>query len=85
MKYNEALYTENAVFIKDFYYGSIEPLYCDVITITAVNLNKQKIIDYENITKQKMRLMFSMAIENNVDNLILGAWAVEFLGMILLI
>lgn len=78
---NEALYTKDAVFFKDKYYGYMEPVICDVITIAAINLNEnakydpvQNIKNYRNVTKDKIRLMISLAAKNGVQNLILGAW-----------
>jgi uncharacterized protein (TIGR02452 family) len=78
---NEALYTKDSVFFKDKNYDYMEPIVCDVITIAAINLNEnakydpvQNVIDYRKITKDKIRLMISLAVKNGVQNLILGAW-----------
>ena len=78
---NEALYTKDAIFFKDKYYGYMDPVVCDVVTIAAINLNEnakydpvQNIKDYRNVTKDKIRLMISLAAKNGVQNLILGAW-----------
>ena len=52
----------------------------DVITVAAINLNEDKnnpkeVLDnYDTITKDKMRLMFNMALKNDCKNIILGAW-----------
>jgi uncharacterized protein (TIGR02452 family) len=80
LKDNEAIYTEDVVFFKDFYYNDMSPTYCDVITIAAVNLNGENIInndftnsDYIQLTKEKIKLMISSA-DSKVDTLILGAW-----------
>jgi uncharacterized protein (TIGR02452 family) len=78
---NEALYTKDAIFFKDKEYDYMEPVECDVITIAAINLNEntkydpvQNIKDYRKVTKDKIRLMISLAAKNGVQNLILGAW-----------
>ena len=86
----EAVYTKGATFFKDFYYETMEPVVVDVVTVAAVNLNKDSYYDeqkqewvdqpsrkplwYSRMTKKKIRLMLSLAAQNNVDNLILGAW-----------
>ena len=78
---NEALYTKDAIFFKDKEYEYMEPVECDVVTIAAINLNEnakydpvQNVKDYRNVTKDKIRLMISLAAKNDVKNLILGAW-----------
>lgn len=78
---DEALYTKNAIFFKDKNYDYIYPITVDVITIPAVNLNNiakyddlHKTNNYEKLTKDKIRLMLSMAILNETRILILGAW-----------
>ncbi|HOB26413.1 MAG TPA: TIGR02452 family protein [Bacilli bacterium] len=78
---NESLYTKDAIFFKDNNYEYMEPITCDVVTISAINLNEnakydpvQNIKDYRNVTKNKIRLMVSLAAQNGVKNLILGAW-----------
>ena len=81
LEVNEALYTKDAIFFKDKDYEYMEPVVCDVITIAAINLNEnakydpvQNLTDYSKITKDKIRLMVSLAAQNGVKNLILGAW-----------
>ncbi len=75
---NEGLYTKDAIFFKDFHYSNIDPFKVDVITVAAINLNKENpkdvINNYDNITKNKMRLMFDLACKNGCQNIILGAW-----------
>ena len=78
---NECLYTKDAVFFKDFNYNYINPITSDVITIAAINLNNnakyddvQTSLDYLKITKEKIRLMLTLPTQNDVKNLILGAW-----------
>ena len=81
LEVNDALYTKDAIFFKDKDYEYMEPVVCDVITIAAINLNEnakydpvQNVTDYRKITKDKIRLMVSLAAQNGVKNLILGAW-----------
>ena len=81
LEVNEALYTKDAIFFKDKDYEYMEPVVCDVITIAAINLNEnakydpvQNVTEYRKITKDKIRLMVSLAAQNGVKNLILGAW-----------
>lgn len=82
---NEALYTKDAVFFKDKYYGNMDPVICDVVTIAALRLHgvisedgqmsyESDVSDYRKLTKDKIRLMISLAAKNGVQNLILGAW-----------
>ena len=72
---NQMLYTKNATFFKGFNYEYMQPVVSDVITIAAF-----KIIDgvfpdnYEEVTKNKIRLMLTLPHLNGVDNLIIGAW-----------
>ena len=81
LKPNECLYTENAVFFKDVNYEHMGVVIVDVVTIAAINLNSfakydddQKDLDYMSITKNKIRLMLSLAVKNDVKNIILGAF-----------
>ena len=85
---NYALYTNNAKFFKDFNYDWMDPVECDVVTIAAINLNSNARYDpiltavngglssngYESKTKEKIRLMLSLAHTNGAKNIILGAW-----------
>lgn len=78
---NEALYTKDAIFFKNKDYDYMKPITCDVVTIAAINLNEnakydpvQNVTDYRKLTKDKIRLMISLAAQNGVKNLILGAW-----------
>lgn len=75
---NEGLYTNDAVFFKDKDYNKIDPFKVDVITVAAINLNKdntQEVLDsYDTIMLNKIRLMFDMAYKNKCENIILGAW-----------
>lgn len=80
---NELLWTKDAVFFKDVNYAYMKDVSVDVITIAAINLNglgKFQITKYEELTKDKIRLMLSMAIKNNIDNIILGAWGCGVFG-----
>jgi len=90
LKEDECLYTTDSVFFKDFYYNRMDPVVVDVITIAAINLNKNSYFDFQNnqwidqledkddnyinLTKNKIRLMLSIAEKNEVDTLVLGAW-----------
>jgi hypothetical protein len=89
LKMDECLYTENSTFFKDRNYDFMEPINCDVMTIAAINLNEMghflgkrvakfeelnKAIDYEDNTRNKIRLMLSIPSTFGVKNLILGAW-----------
>lgn len=87
---DECLYTEDSVFFKDFYYNDMKPIVTDVVTVAAVNLNENSYFDtaqggwvnvpndkpanYETLTKQKIRLMLSLASKKGVSDIILGAW-----------
>jgi uncharacterized protein (TIGR02452 family) len=82
---NEALYTKEAIFFKDKDYDYMDPITCDVVTIAALRLHgvigedgemsyESDVTDYRKITKDKIRLMVSLAAQNKVKNLILGAW-----------
>jgi uncharacterized protein (TIGR02452 family) len=82
---NEALYTKDAIFFKDKEYDYMDPVECDVVTIAALRLHgvigedgkmsyESDVTDYRKITKDKIRLMVSLASKNGVQNLILGAW-----------
>ena len=81
----EALYTTDAVFFKDVEYDYIPEVKCDVVTIAALRLHgiigengemsyESDVADYRNITKNKIRLMLSLAAKHGVRNIILGAW-----------
>ena len=90
LKEDECLYTKDAVFFKDFYYGPMDPVTVDVVTIAAINLNENSYYDFQNnrwidqlkdkddnyveLTKNKIRTMLSVAEHNEVDTLVLGAW-----------
>ena len=71
---DECLYTKNAIFFKDRYYNNMEPVELDVVTIAAINLNNGRPNDYMNIMMNKMKLMLSLAKQNDCENVILGAW-----------
>lgn len=74
---DECLYTSDGVFFKDFNYNYTTPTKIDVITMPAINLNSLELTDFKQyikINKDKIRLMLSLAIKNEVKNIILGAW-----------
>ena len=77
----ECLYTQRSLFFKDKDYIQIEPIQCDVITLAAINLNDkakydpvQNLYNYENLTREKIRLMLSVPQSWGAQYLILGAW-----------
>lgn len=79
LKLNEGIYTKYALFIKNSNYVIIKPVKLDVVTVAAINLNSKKegfenTKEYKTLMKTKMKLMLSLASENDCDNLILGAW-----------
>ena len=83
LKDDECLYTTDAIFVKDVNYHYMKPVQCDILTIAAINLNKyakyddlqqMSDSDYEKLTKEKIRLMLTIPSNNQIENLILGAW-----------
>ena len=83
LKDNEALYSTNVSFIKNFKYMWMETKVCDVITIAAPNLhyggydkNFKDSEEYVNLIKNKMRLMLS----SDCETIILGAWGCGVFG-----
>lgn len=74
LKKDEALYTERAIFFKDFYYQMMVSIESDVVTIAAFNLNSEEPNDYIKETKSKIRLMCSLPNKHGAKVLILGAW-----------
>lgn len=76
LKPDECLYTENSSFFKNFKYEYIEKVELDVITIAAINMNGKRMNSeiYHLFTKNKIRLMLSVAHLNKVENLVLGAF-----------
>jgi uncharacterized protein (TIGR02452 family) len=74
---DECVYTSAGVFFKDFNYNYTTPTEIDVITMAAINLNGFELTDFKQYiktNKDKIRLMLSLAIKNEVKNIILGAW-----------
>jgi uncharacterized protein (TIGR02452 family) len=75
------IYTEGAIFFKNKDYLYIDNIECDVVTIPAINLNSSdNNINYEQVTKNKIRLMLSLAIKHNAKIIILGAWGCGVFG-----
>lgn len=77
---DELIWTKDAVFFRDVNYGYMRDTVVDVITIAAINLSTQTPTDYIGLTKNKIRLMLSMSIKNNIENVILGAWGCGVFG-----
>ena len=80
---NEFIYTKDATFVKNVSYGTILPIDVDVITMPAINLNKNHIDNlqtkdsvenYEELMTFKIEQILASAIINGCDNIILGAW-----------
>ena len=73
---NVCLYTKNALIIKDGNYNLLENyIKADFITIPAINLNgKDMPENYDLLTENKIKLMFSVAYINNCSNIVLGSW-----------
>ena len=82
----ECLYTQRSIFFKDKDYYPIKPIECDVITIPAIRLvgvvtdkglvkfEPENNMYYEQVTKEKIRLMLSVPKSWGAEYLILGAW-----------
>lgn len=73
----DTLYTIDATFFKDKDYNPMEAIECDVVTSAAFNISKgprSMPRNYSEQTLKKIRLMLSLAIRNNVEVIILGAW-----------
>ncbi|CAG7581380.1 MAG: gp114 [uncultured marine phage] len=87
---DEGLYTKDSVFFKNRYYNLMEEFTVDVVTVAAVNLNKnsyfdksknkwiegivEKEDDYQLVTESKIKLTLDLASKNECENIILGAW-----------
>jgi uncharacterized protein (TIGR02452 family) len=84
---HECLYTQRALFFKDKDYYQITPIQCDVITIAALRLSgvvsssglvgfepESGNTNYEETTREKIRLMLSVPQSWGAQYLILGAW-----------
>lgn len=75
------VYTNDAVFFKDFEYIIIDHITVDVVTIPALNLNPfakydnlESVGNYEKITLTKMDMLFKLPFMNGCENILLGAW-----------
>ena len=84
---DEALYTKNAIFIKDKDYNDMKPIRVDVVTVASVNLNPNATYDeksdtwteglieqpdnYWELTLMKIRTMLSLAHKNKCKYVIL--------------
>lgn len=91
LKESEALYTTGAVFFKDVNYDYMQDITCDVVTLPALRLSgvldtrgniyhQSRGTEYRDITKNKIRLMLSLAHNMNCKNIILGAWGCGVYG-----
>jgi uncharacterized protein (TIGR02452 family) len=91
LKESEALYTTDAIFFKDVNYDYMQEITCDVVTLPALRLSgvldtrgniyhQSKGPEYRDITKNKIRLMLSLAHKMNCRNIILGAWGCGVYG-----
>ena len=76
---NRALYTKKVVFLRDF-----KTQYCDVLTCASPNYHaaSSKVSKEENTKALKDRIKFviKIALNNNVDTLILGAFGCGVFG-----
>ena len=84
---NECLYTERALFFKDKDYEWMETVECDIITSAALRLAgvvtdkgivgyepENEKVNYDWMTREKIRLMCSVPHTKGSNILILGAW-----------
>jgi uncharacterized protein (TIGR02452 family) len=87
---NVALYSNDICFFKDVDYEYNDAVIADVVSVAAVNLNINskydeetdifidgmipKPKDYDDTMLKRIRLMCCLAIDNDVEYLILGAW-----------
>ena len=77
---SELIYSKDVPFTRKMY--TIDgPILADVITCSAPNMNKVKVIDkkrsdaaYDRIMTERVEAIFMYALLNGVDTLILGAW-----------
>ena len=90
LKEGEALYSKDVYFFKDVNYEYMGVTLVDVVTVASVNLNANSTFDeetnkhidgivekednYWDVMLAKVRLMVSLAINNDVEYMILGAW-----------
>lgn len=73
---NYIIYSEGVVFFKDREEKNKNPYLCSIITCPAVNLNKNNLNKNEInlIMINRIEKIFHVAIKNDVDTLILGAY-----------
>lgn len=84
IKEDELIYSSNITFFKDSRYKVCEPFNLDVITIPAINLNKEKHKDYFDIEgkeelykilmNNKILATIKEPYKNGCDNLVLSAF-----------
>lgn len=75
---SDAIYSKDVAVVKTgSAYNVLERLiYCDIITICAPNIKKANLNDESlyNIMKDRWARVVSIANDNNIDTLIVGAW-----------
>ena len=76
-----AIYSANIVFYRDpTTFCEIDPIFADVLTIPAPMATYYKLShplykpNLQSCLERRIRRMFNIIVENNVDILILGAW-----------
>lgn len=78
LKDTEAIYTRDVTFFKNFEYDMMSSVMTDVVTIAAINRsneeNNESFSTYVSKTRSKIRMMIAVALFNEVEVLILGAW-----------
>jgi len=77
LKYNEVVYSPKVVIFKDSQYKMIEPFTLDFIACAALKNpptfnGKYNVNDY-NIMKNKIKMIFNLALKTNHDSVVVGA------------
>lgn len=72
---NQAIYCKNVPVCKNINLDDIETKYVSFLACPCIKMPRDPITDKEiDILKQKIRLIFKIAISNNHKNVVLGAW-----------